>query len=257
MKRKIVLWCGSAIIIIMCLFPPMLQKDVTVSWAGRPTMAWQDAGYHFFATDDGMIKTGQLTIQCVIVAIITSVVFFSLSSKGNTENMWPFKKKIYFASEFLINKSDKVAFDLTEDENKEVQRLFKSLEQQGGSYIKPEVAKEYQQAMTSHGLFNYAMSQLTLWEQESDKDSKKVIADKAARSIMKAYSYYQLPMYLFDLAYFMKLKDMHDAAKDVLTKFVDYQKFFSPTAIGKTILNAQERNIQAAIKDAKAIIGLI
>lgn len=252
MKQKIVLWCGSAIIIVMCLFPPMLQKDLTVSWAGRPTMDWRDAGYHFLTTD-GMIKTSQLVVQCVIVAIITGVVCFSLASKGNTAKMWPFKKKKYFASEFLINKNDKVAFDLTKDEDREVQKLFDMLKKQG-AYIKSEVTEEYQQGMTSHGLFNYAMSQLTLWEQESDKSSKKGIADKAARSIMKAYSYYQLPIYFFDLAYFVKLMGKHDLAKDISTKFINYQKSFSPTAIGQTIMSAQRRNIQAAIKDAETII---
>lgn len=78
-RPKVVLWTGTFIIVIMCLFPPWVDE-------GRI------AGYHFLFSDGNFYQGYQhffgahiyftrLIIQCAIVGLITGALLYTLNSK--------------------------------------------------------------------------------------------------------------------------------------------------------------------------------
>jgi hypothetical protein len=79
-KKLIVLWSGTLLIILMCLFPP---------WAYDGKLA----GYAFCFSDGigtyshyGHIDLARLIIQCVVVGLLTGALYYTLNSKKLEDN---------------------------------------------------------------------------------------------------------------------------------------------------------------------------
>jgi len=105
--------------------------------------------------------------------------------------------------------------------------------------------------MTAMGLCNYAKHQIIQSEFDSNKKKKKEFINKAIASVSKAYSICPLPIYMYDLACFMEMNDKNDEAKNAFKSFLELQENFKPSHIQEMLLNAQARDIDEAIKDAK------
>jgi hypothetical protein len=168
--------------------------------------------------------------------------------------MWPFIKKFNLPG-FKKDNQGNLMFELTEEEKQEVQKVSDFLKNpedpEGKFYAKQEVAEEMGQVMIAMGLFNYAKDQIMLSEFDSNRINKKEFIDKAIASISKAFSFCPLPIYMYDLACFLEMNGENNKAKKTFKSFLELQDNFKPSEIQKILLNAQARDIDEAIKDAK------
>lgn len=160
--------------------------------------------------------------------------------------MWPFKKHRDLPR---IRKDEKgnIFFDLTYEEKQAVERVFKEFE---GLAFHRDIADDFQRGMIAFALSNYVKGQVMLSEVDSRKKDKDILIEKAIAAISKAYSFYQLPIYLYDFACFIEMSDRIDVARDAFRDFLKKQSEFKSGQFDEIFL--KERNIDEAIKDAKA-----
>lgn len=165
--------------------------------------------------------------------------------------MWPFSRKTNLPGIKRDNRGN-LTFELTEEEKQEVQKAFDVFKRPDGEFmVKQEVADEIQRGITSQGLFFYAKNQIIQSEFDSNKDKKEEFIKKAIASISKAYSFYSLPIYMYDLACFMEMNGKNNKAKKVFKKFLELQRKFKPSRIQKIFLSTQLRDIDKVIRDAE------
>lgn len=141
------------------------------------------------------------------------------------------------------DKSAQMTFDLTDDEQVEVNKIFDMFK---GYSVHPDIAEKLQHGLIARGLADYASSQI-LYADIRKQDSKDYIK-KAIASIGKAYSIYQLPIYLFDLASYFELADMESDAKKTYSLFLRQQAAYKYDQLDNLFL--QNRNINEAIAHA-------
>ena len=77
-KKKIVLWIGISVIILMCLFPPTIQ--FSKSTKGVNIKPFYHYGF-FFQVHDREIQVTKLLIQGFIVAVITLGLMTAFENK--------------------------------------------------------------------------------------------------------------------------------------------------------------------------------
>lgn len=166
--------------------------------------------------------------------------------------MWPFSKKANFPGIKRDNQG-KLTFELTEGEKHEVQKVFDMLlkSPDGEFYIKEEAADEIQRGMIARGLFNYAIDQIMLSTHASNETKFKEFIHKAIASISKAYSFCPLPIYIYDLAYYMEMDGDSEEAMSTFKYFLELQNSFKPSQIQKILLKGLPRDVDEAIRDAK------
>jgi hypothetical protein len=151
--------------------------------------------------------------------------------------MWPFGKKHVDASDLglSVDKDGAVKFVLTDEERTEVDRAWMPFK---GKYANPQYAEEMPRAVTSRGLSNYAQDCIV---------SGKI--DQAFAAVTKAYSLYQLPIYLYDGACAAELMGETRVAKGLYLQFLAEQAQFQPTTFQQVIL--MDRDMLVAIKNAE------
>jgi hypothetical protein len=168
--------------------------------------------------------------------------------------MWPFSRKPNLPG-FKRDDQGNLIFELTEEEKREVEKVFAMLKRPDGEIVvKKEVADEIEKAMIAMGLFNCAKDQIMQSEFDSNKGKKMQFIDKAIASVTKAYTFCPLPIYMYDLACFMEMNGRNDEARIAFRSFLELQEKFSPSQTQGILLNAQQRDVDEAIKDAKAKI---
>lgn len=160
--------------------------------------------------------------------------------------MWLFGKKPDLPG-FRRDKEGKLVFDLTEEEQKEVESIFRMFH---GYRFNPIYADKIQKGTTAFGLSNYAIAQARMSGVEPEKEKRQKLLKKAIAAITKAYSIYQLPIYLYDFACLTEMTQKADLAKNMFKDFLNKQLEFKPNKVDKLLLN--QRDIDEAIKDAKA-----
>lgn len=148
----------------------------------------------------------------------------------------------FFSS--LFGSKDKPAtptFELTEEEKLEVNKTFDFLK---GYAVNPSVADKLKQGLTARGLANYAADQIINAELPSQSAERESSINKAVAAIGKAYSIYPLPIYLYDLACYFELKNMHNEAKRMFGLFLARQAEYKIDQLEQMFLG--ERNIDEA-----------
>lgn len=151
----------------------------------------------------------------------------------------------------LFGSRDKPAaltFDLTDEEKLEVNKMFDLLK---GYAVHPSIADKLQQGLIARGLANYAADQIMYAEFRNENRNKCI--DKAIASIGKAYSIYQLPIYLYDLACYFELKNMAVDARKMYDLFLARQAEYKSDQLDHIFLG--ERNIDKAIEQALQKLG--
>ena len=161
--------------------------------------------------------------------------------------MWPFRKK-QDLPRFKRDEKGDITFDLTEEEQREVEDALKMFE---GYYIRRDIADDFQKGIVAFRLSSYARYQATMSELDFQKENRKKLLEKAIAAIMKAYSIYQLPIYLYDLACFTEMEGRVDAARDMFINFLEEQSEFKHGQIDKLLLEQFDFDINEAIKDEK------
>lgn len=147
---------------------------------------------------------------------------------------------------FRKDKEGNFVFDLTEEEQQEVEDTFKGFE---GYKFNPAVADDIKKGTTAFALSNYATAQVGMSEIESQKEKREKLLEKAIAAIAKAYSIYQLPIYIYDLACFTEMAGRIDVARNLFREFLKKQLKFKPGQIDELLF--KQRDIDEAIKDAK------
>lgn len=159
--------------------------------------------------------------------------------------MWPFSKKPKLPGIKRTQAGD-FTFDITEEEQQEINKLFDSLKDH---LVHPDFANTLTQGLTARGLANYATGQIIMAELPSQINSREECIKKAFSSISKAYSIYQLPIYLYDLACCLEMMvNGHDQAKNTFELFLKRQSEYKPEPLDDVFM--QGRNIDDATKDA-------
>lgn len=169
--------------------------------------------------------------------------------------MWPFKKKSKLPDGLQYDGDGNLVFELTKEEEQKVNECFRTLYPQahegGGLAIHKSVAEEFRTGMVARGLYEYAFDQIALSKQEAQTSNQGKLIDMAIASIMKAFTIYQLPIYVYDLACFMEMNGRLDLAKGVFKEFLDLQDCFRPSEFMKTTLDSYNRDIDTAIRNAR------
>lgn len=165
--------------------------------------------------------------------------------------MWPFNRKTNLPG---IVKSGRLGwkFRLTDDEICEIQKVQDELKSIDGEFeAKEELAEEFERGLAALGLWRYAADQ-TIKSDCSPGDRKGIeFIDRAFASITKAYSLFPLPIYLYDLAYFLEITGKSDQARVAYENFLSSQADFQPNRVQAVILCLHEIDIDSAILDAK------
>jgi hypothetical protein len=159
--------------------------------------------------------------------------------------MWPFRKKINLLG-FKKDKEGNLTFDLTEEEQQEVENTFKIFE---GYYVHPDYVDDIQKGTTALALSNYAKEQVVISQMESQKENRKRLLEKAISATTKAYSIYPLPIYLYDLACFLEMVGKTVESKHAFRDFLKKQSEFKFKQLD--VLFLKYRDIDEAIEDAK------
>jgi len=159
--------------------------------------------------------------------------------------MWPFRKKGDLFG-FKRDKKGNLTFRLTDEEQQAVEDAFKMFE---GYEVRPDAIDDLQKATTAFALSNYARKQVIISQIKSQKKDREKLLNKAIGAIAKAYSIYQLPIYIYDLACFMEMVGRMDKARHIFRDFLEKQSQFKPKQLDKSLL--EQRDIDEAIKDAK------
>lgn len=161
--------------------------------------------------------------------------------------MWPFTKKLNLLGLGMKQtKEGGFTFEITEAEQQEIDKLFDLLE---GYAVHPDFADTLKQGLTARGLANYAADQFTIADLSSQKKNREEHIRRAIASISKAYSIYQLPIYLYDMACFLEMAvNGHHEAMNTFKLFLKRQSEYKPGKLDGIIM--QDRDIDYATKDA-------
>ncbi|MHB1236710.1 MAG: hypothetical protein ACYCY7_04025 [Gallionella sp.] len=163
--------------------------------------------------------------------------------------MWPFSKKPKLPG-IKRTQTGNFTFDITEEEQQEINKLFDSLKYSLKDHlVHPDFADTLAPGLTARGLANYATCQVMMAELPSQINSREECIKKALSSISKAYSIYQLPIYLYDLACCLEMMiNSHDQAKNTFELFLKRQSEYKPEPLDDIFM--QGRDIDDAMKDA-------
>ena len=151
----------------------------------------------------------------------------------------------------LFGSRDKPAaltFDLTDEETLEVNKMFDLLKDYA---VHPDVADKLQEGLTARGLANYAADQIMYAGFRNENRDNCI--NKAIASIGKAYSIYQLPIYLYDLACYFELKNMAADTRKMYELFLVRQSEYKSDQLDHIFLG--ERNIDEAREQASQKLG--
>jgi hypothetical protein len=163
--------------------------------------------------------------------------------------MWPFRKKDKLPG-IKQDKDGDLYLQLTEEERQAVDEALKQFEGYG---IHRNHYDDIISGATGFALKNYATRQLILSEKATRKENRLILLDKAIAAITKAYSFYELPIYIYDLAYLMETAGKNDLAKNVYRLFLDKQAKYIPKQIDEAFIT--ERAVDEAVKDAEAKVS--
>lgn len=165
--------------------------------------------------------------------------------------MWPLKKKSRYPG-MQADKAGNFTFVLTEEEKNAVEEEFTPFK---GYYLRPDIKEQTENALVARGLAHYAERQIMLSTFDSHKTEMSKLIDKAIAAISKAYSYYSLPIYLYDLACFMEMAGQKEKARDIFRDFLDTQGKYKPAEIDQALL--LDRDINDAIRKANLKVTMI
>jgi len=159
-------------------------------------------------------------------------------------NEWPFGNELEC---FGLRRDEDggFVFDYTEEEQQEIKNTFKLFAE---FKVNPDYADTLQKGITARALSNYSREQATVYAVESEDESRNFLY-KAFAAIAKAYSIYQLPVYLYDLACLMELNKNVTEAKKTFEKFLHKQSEYAPQIIDEALLG--QYDIEQMISDSQ------
>ena len=138
-------------------------------------------------------------------------------------------------------------FDLTDEEIIEVEREFGLFKDYA---VHPDIAVRLKAGLTARGLASYAGTRLMFAGFDSQRTERPENLKKATVALAKAYSFYQLPIYLYDSACCLEMSEMLNEAEGLFETFLKRMRGYKPDQLDTVILG--DRDLGAAVADAKA-----
>ena len=146
------------------------------------------------------------------------------------------------------SKSATTTFDLTEEETLEVNKAFDLLK---GYVVHSSVADKLKHGLIASGLANYATDRIMLTRFDSQQAERVNNINKAIAAIGKAYSIYQLHIYLYDLACYFELKDMRIESMKMFERFLARQEQYKADQLDQIFLSGRNVNEAKALASQK------
>ncbi|MBN2591726.1 MAG: hypothetical protein JXA96_17805 [Sedimentisphaerales bacterium] len=165
--------------------------------------------------------------------------------------MWEFIERINIPG-FEVGQNGNISFKLTEEEKKEVDRIFDMFK---GYAIHRDVADDFNNGSISFALCNYAKQQFSLFEMDIQTKESPTSIEKALAAIVKAYSFYKLPIYLYDIACGLEKVGNIEESKKFFVEFLKRQAEYQTKQIDAAFM--KHRDIDKALNDAKEKIAEI
>lgn len=142
-------------------------------------------------------------------------------------------------------------YNLTAEERHYVASVFKLFTSPEGRHIGQENhPPAIRRGLVALGLWQCAEQKMATAEFYSRSPYREAFAKQAIVTIKKAYAIHQLPIYLFDLACYLKAAENISAARCIYRAFLQAQELYNPGEfdfmflsdrdIGKAIHQAQE-----------------
>jgi hypothetical protein len=154
--------------------------------------------------------------------------------------MWPFSKNKKLHG-ITRKGADAFTFQITEDEQYEIDKLFDSLKDYRAH---PDYADKLTSGLTARGLANYTSDQMMMADLVAKEgDRRDDCIKKAIASITKAYSIHSLPIYLYDLARCLDIMPNGQIeANNTFKLFLTRQSEYRPEPLDDIFLSGRDVN---------------
>jgi hypothetical protein len=143
-------------------------------------------------------------------------------------------------------------FSFTKEEQASIDRELNTFATIAEGYgIHKSIAEQLNAMLIAKALSDYAYSQSLSQKYEEAKDKKDDGSRKAVSAIIKAYSIYPSPKFLFEMAQYMESSGRNNESKDAYRLFLKKQKEYQPSPIDDAVL---AWNVDEAVAQAKTKI---
>lgn len=129
--------------------------------------------------------------------------------------------------------------DFSDEEKQAIDKMFDLFKEYA---VHRSFADKLNKSLIARGLANYAEDQIMISEYSSQNDGGEDRINLAIAAIAKAYSVYQLPIYLYDLACYLESKKMHDEAKKMFKLFLVREHEYKPDQLDHISLGDRDIN---------------
>jgi hypothetical protein len=154
---------------------------------------------------------------------------------------------------FKRDSEGRLMFDLTAEEQREVESFFKVAKDEG-IIVRNEYAKPIEQSMMAFALVGYAKDQVRLAE-ICDATERKDLLHKALAGVAKAGTLHELPIYKFDLACVFEFLGESEIAAECFREFLSRCEKFKPTVAD--VATARQRDVPLAVRIAERKLSAI
>jgi hypothetical protein len=141
-----------------------------------------------------------------------------------------------------ISKDSDETIELTREEYDSIKNLSGQFE---GCGVKKELMEEFKKAIYGEGLKSYAVKECAKHVLQNEPEA----IEKAIRAIIKAYSFYPLPIYVYELARYMELDGNFEEAQKAYKLFIEKTTDFKGNELSDIIQNIEET--KWALEEAK------
>ncbi len=154
---------------------------------------------------------------------------------------------------FKRDSEGRLMFDLTAEEQREVEYFFKVAKDEGIA-VRNEYAELIEKSMMAFALVSYAKDQVRLAE-TCDATEKRDLLHKALAAVAKAGTVHELPIYEFDLACVFEFLGEREIAAECFREFLSRCEQFKPTVVD--VSTARQRDVPLAVKIAERKLSAI
>ena len=119
-----------------------------------------------------------------------------------------------------------------------------------GTAVYRSASDDFHNGTTSFALCGYAKKQFSLFEMDIQIEEHPTSFEKSLAAIVKAYFFYELPIYLYDIGCFLEADGRINESEEVFLEFLQRQAEYQSTQIDGVL--TKHRDIDGALSNAKA-----
>lgn len=142
--------------------------------------------------------------------------------------------------------SGNLRFTLTDEEEREVDAAFAVF---SDCLFHPDHAGDAEKTIRGHALHMFSVRQAEAAGLCGDEKQHHCLLGKAIAAITKAYSFSQVPVYLYWLGCLLDAGQRADDARSCFFLFLEKQATFKPSLVEEGLL--RQLDVSAAVEDAR------